>query len=1292
MFKIHNNLYYYLINIFLLIIIEKIVNVNGLSTGNLLINGNFSQIESGGTPTNWTISKSSGNTTVIVIPNAYLGFNIVQISALGYNISSGFYQFISLEQNSNKTFLILSMWRKGSMIYSSAGTRISFHNTTNHMIRDYYRFSLSGNMIWIYEEILISIPIGASYIKFHTYLYNSYGTIFLTNVSVEQIDIPKLPPTFIVKPTIDGVLQLKWNFTTNGLNISNYTIYRSEGIVSTLNSSNFFVSFPSQLNYGFNVYESNYIDNAVCLNKVYTYQVLAFGDNGTILDKTNLQIGQAILLNNYQNVSILIALKRTNDIHLSWKLQSTSKATNVTIYNGINQILNIRSNNAQLIGTYPIVNMKAIVSLSFTGPYLLISDDGNDIATSKLINLTHFQLSLKQERLDLLRQQIQNQTQAKSILDQLIRETLTYPWTDSDSYARHARNAAFIYAITGNQTFLNISYSSLMKGKLNYTISSHDSNKLDFGTKTVARLLAFDWAYHGFTTQQRHELIKDFQYAAMIFSNYQDDHSIDNDDKASNWVAILKSAESMLHLNAYNEDDYPNDQVERRILFLLNEIKLHIDHSYGSSGYMQEGMGYITYTAIYHTKDVGISLLYEAWSAKDWSNFALHTYSLRSDASSLQFGVGPYQFYCAGLLPFLLEHKNDTRMNAAFKWLYDHVVGKNSLMKDYDLNNRIWSIIYYPYLISSQNPSIIYPQSTSLLIDNRDGFYAFRNRYQDRNDILIALENSHRKRSGWSQHQGFGFSIISHDTIWIRMPSKSMTNTSLFSTPIIDGKTDFPIKNGGYGKNAFAFNNQGGGYVSVDSSGNFRIQLAQREMFVDMIVRNQTETILGIYDQFYDNISHNFDWQLSTIPNEINNIILGYENNLPTFVINGKNGSWYKGWLYESQGIRFINNGYLIRINRIGFNVSFKIVLAILEQKGINISDVCIQFDLLTQGVKNSNSFIPIITGILGGFALLIIIIIIGICINKRIKKNNRLYFSKVKSMTSTEIIPALLSCRQLKDLLQSSSKQIAVLEADISKQVEADFKAGHIPKARYFDQLEYTTPTAFIPRGLPDVKSFEDYLTRLGISNEHHIVLYDRSPSGFFAASRAWFLFKTYGVDKLSILDGGFNAWKREINEIEKDESNDSKEEEETKRFTVKLNEKMVRNFDQMVSNISLDKDNIERLKVFDARPPNLFYGADAGHMPNAINLPYGSLFDQANQYLKSKDQLEEIFNKAGVDLSKPTIYTCQGGITASTLAFVADLLGQKEPSVYMGAFTEWQQRAPPELIIKGDGKPTNN
>ena len=49
------------------------------------------------------------------------------------------------------------------------------------------------------------------------------------------------------------------------------------------------------------------------------------------------------------------------------------------------------------------------------------------------------------------------------------------------------------------------------------------------------------------------------------------------------------------------------------------------------------------------------------------------------------------------------------------------------------------------------------------------------------------------------------------------------------------------------------------------------------------------------------------------------------------------------------------------------------------------------------------------------------------------------------------------------------------------------------------------------MPRGLPDVKGFEEYLGRLGISNTDHIILYDRSANGLFAAARAWLLLKVF-------------------------------------------------------------------------------------------------------------------------------------------------------------------------------------
>lgn len=73
----------------------------------------------------------------------------------------------------------------------------------------------------------------------------------------------------------------------------------------------------------------------------------------------------------------------------------------------------------------------------------------------------------------------------------------------------------------------------------------------------------------------------------------------------------------------------------------------------------------------------------------------------------------------------------------------------------------------------------------------------------------------------------------------------------------------------------------------------------------------------------------------------------------------------------------------------------------------------------------------------------------------------------------------------------------------------------AHIPKARYFEQLECTTPTKLIPRGLPEIKCFENYVSRLGVSDSDHIVLYDRSPMGIYASTRAWWLFKVRAREK---------------------------------------------------------------------------------------------------------------------------------------------------------------------------------
>lgn len=441
-------------------------------------------------------------------------------------------------------------------------------------------------------------------------------------------------------------------------------------------------------------------------------------------------------------------------------------------------------------------------------------------------------------------------------------------------------------------------------------------------------------------------------------------------------MGIVKSGELILHLTLYGEEGYPNDQAERRILFLLNELKLHIEHAYGPSGFMQEGLGYLTYTiailapAVYLAKSMGISTFDDIWSRPDWHNLLLHIISLRKQRNALQFGVADSIYSYNGLMPHFFNATTDNNSKAALKWLYDRTMGIYSFSPAYDGKDKSAALFYYPYEIPAQQPNVAFPRSASMLIDNVDGFYAFRNRYQDQNDVLVAFVSRHRRHGGWNANETFALSIISHDTTWARMPGKEFhfyNSTLKFSTPLIDGIPREPPrgKKGAYARAVKAFTGQGGGYVSVDASVNFDITLAQRDILVDMMVHDSIETIIAIQDQFIDTISHFWHWQLSPDPRETS-ITLGNENNLSIFIIQGRNESWLKGWLYNDQETTCNNSRGILQIIKRGFEANFKIVMALgmgvapianRTDYGLQIADVCINFDALEQGVQVMFSF-----------------------------------------------------------------------------------------------------------------------------------------------------------------------------------------------------------------------------------------------------------------------------------------------------------------------------------------------
>ncbi len=239
---------------------------------------------------------------------------------------------------------------------------------------------------------------------------------------------------------------------------------------------------------------------------------------------------------------------------------------------------------------------------------------------------------------------------------------------------------------------------------------------------------------------------------------------------------------------------------------------------------------------------------------------------------------------------------------------------------------------------------------------------------------------------------------------------------------------------------------------------------------------------------------------------------------------------------------------------------------------------------------------------------------------------------------------------------------------AEHGRAARAEFEAAHIPGAVFFDIDDISDTSSALPHMLPSQEKFASRCQALGLGDGCRVVVYDNSP--LRSAARAWWMFRVFGQHQVAILDGGFAAWMAEGRPTE-----DGKQIVRHRHFTVWQDKSGVRSLADMRANL-----DSKIAQVVDARGPGRFGGTEpeprpgvrGGHMPGAINVPAGSLF-QADGHYKSIDDIKAVFSAAGVDITKPVTTTCGSGITACILAFGLHLAGKKDVGVYDGSWAEW-------------------
>jgi len=239
----------------------------------------------------------------------------------------------------------------------------------------------------------------------------------------------------------------------------------------------------------------------------------------------------------------------------------------------------------------------------------------------------------------------------------------------------------------------------------------------------------------------------------------------------------------------------------------------------------------------------------------------------------------------------------------------------------------------------------------------------------------------------------------------------------------------------------------------------------------------------------------------------------------------------------------------------------------------------------------------------------------------------------------------------------------------DSGLNAEEEYKKKHIPGAVFFDINKVADPNNSLPHMIPQKDLFSKMMQNLGLNNEDEIVIYDNS--SFLSSARAWFLFRYFGHDKVSIMQGGLENWKNSGGNI-------SEENVVIKKgnYTAKDEKKdLVVNLDQMI----IATQNKEKI-ILDARSKQRFLGEakeprpnlPSGHIPNSKSLPSSILINK-NGYLKSKDEIKKILDDINVNPNDKIIATCGSGVSACVISIALYCLGKKNVPIYDGSWTEW-------------------
>ena len=274
----------------------------------------------------------------------------------------------------------------------------------------------------------------------------------------------------------------------------------------------------------------------------------------------------------------------------------------------------------------------------------------------------------------------------------------------------------------------------------------------------------------------------------------------------------------------------------------------------------------------------------------------------------------------------------------------------------------------------------------------------------------------------------------------------------------------------------------------------------------------------------------------------------------------------------------------------------------------------------------------------------------------------------------TTKCLSPLIEASELLEL----HKNDAVVLVDVSngKDAKANYNAKHLDQALFVD---LNTDLADIKNDLanggrhplPQIEKFAETLTKLGIKNSSHVVIYD-DKNGANAAARFWWMLRGIGHEKVQVLNGGLQQAenmgfptndKTETPKLIPNYTFDN-----WKLPTATITE--VENNSQNENHLVIDvRENIRYRGV--SEPIDLV----AGHIPGAINIPFTTNLNQNGRFLPATELRQKYKEIFGATKMENIIFHCGSGVTACQTLLALDYAALAIPKLYVGSWSEWSR-----------------